>query len=297
MYFHRALQLVLLKSGRMLLELTPYVVIGVVASQALKRTALVKLVKRASSGSPWLSVVLAASLGTVSPLCTYGTLPVVLQLFRAGVPIAPLVTFLSASSLMNPQLFILTWGAIGPEMALVRAGSVLLFGVLLGLVVHRLPIRLVANPSALAREEQEDESEERQRRRFEWRGFLRDSYNSLLFISYYLIIGILLGAVVEVFVPGRWIAAAFRPGRWASVVLAAILGVPLYACGGGAIPFVGSLIRQGMSKGAALAFFISGPATRITPLLALAAILRPRFIAVYVAALLGFSLTAGMLYG
>ena len=279
----------------MLLELSPYVVLGVVASQALRYTKLTAVLQRVCSGAPIISISMAALLGLVSPLCTYGTVPVVLQLYRAGVPLAPLVTFLSASSLMNPQLFILTWGGISPEMALIRFFAVLIFSVLLGVVVHRLPPKWVANAAVL----QESDPAEPQRARppFEWRRFLRECYDNTLFIGYYLIIGILLGAAVEVYVPGRWIAMAFRPGQWTSVALAAVLGVPLYACGGGTIPLIRSLITQGMSEGAALAFFISGPATRITPLLALGAMLKSRFIAVYVFVLLAYSLTAGVLYG
>ena len=76
-YWYRALQIILIKSGRMLVELSPYVVLGVVASQALRYTKLTAAVQRACSGAPFVSVLLAAVLGLVSPLCTYGTVPVV----------------------------------------------------------------------------------------------------------------------------------------------------------------------------------------------------------------------------
>ena len=298
MNFHRAAELVLHKSGRMLVQLTPYLVLGVIAGELLRYTRISRLLERVCSRSPLVASVLAAVLGVVSPLCTYGTVPVVLQLYRAGVPLAPLVTFLSASSLMNPQLFILTWGGIGPAMALARAGAVLTFAVLLGALLHHVPIGWMAN--AKLRDPERIESEPAADRPavkpFEVRRFLRKSYDHLLFVTYYLVLGILLGSAVEVFVPARWIAVAFQPGKWASVALAAVMGVPLYACGGGAIPLIRKLIDQGMSEGAALAFFIAGPATRITPLLALGAILRPRFIGAYVVGLLGYALTAGMLY-
>src|SRR5208337_2697925 len=98
--------------------------LGVLAGELLKYAPLMRLVGRASRLSVGASVFLAAVLGMVSPLCTYGTVPVVLQLFLTGVPLAPLVTFLSTSSHMNPQLFMLTWGGISPTMALARAGTV-----------------------------------------------------------------------------------------------------------------------------------------------------------------------------
>jgi uncharacterized membrane protein YraQ (UPF0718 family) len=76
-----------------------------------------------------------------------------------------------------------------------------------------------------------------------------------------------------------------------------LFGLPLYACGGGTIPVVEALLGQGMAKGAALAFLIAGPATRIPPLMALATIVRPVLIVVYVVVLLAYSVVAGLLYG
>ena len=115
-------------------------------------------------------------------------------------------------------------------------------------------------------------------------------------MGFYVVLGILLGSVVEVFVPGEIILAAFSSKNWYSVLFAALLGVPLYACGGGAIPLIRSLILGGMSQGAALAFFVVGPATRVTPLLALSAVLRPKFLAAYVLFLVFYALLVGTLY-
>ena len=80
------------------------------------------------------------------------------------------------------------------------------------------------------------------------------------------------------------------------MLVMAVLSIPLYTCGGGAIPAVGSLISGGMSKGAALAFLNVGSATRITTLSALAAIVRPLFIVVYVIILITFSVIMGCFY-
>ena len=96
--------------------------------------------------------------------------------------------------------------------------------------------------------------------------------------------------------PDRWLSVLFHPGRWYSVLLASLLGVPLYACGGGTIPLIRELVQRGMSRGAALGFFLVGPATRPAPLAALAALLRPRFILLYLCALMVFAVLAGLVY-
>ena len=111
------LNLLLEKAGHTLWQLVPYVVSGVILGEILKFTSWTKLIYRGISKSPLFSVVVAAIVGMVSPLCTYGTIPVVLQLFRVGIHISPLATFLATSSLMNPQLFIITWGGLGPELS------------------------------------------------------------------------------------------------------------------------------------------------------------------------------------
>jgi uncharacterized membrane protein YraQ (UPF0718 family) len=105
-----------------------------------------------------------------------------------------------------------------------------------------------------------------------------------------------VGAALQVFAPQEWMNRAFNPDRWYSVPLAAMLGVPLYACGGGAIPMIRGLMRAGMGKGAALAYFLVGPATRITPLAAMGSVLRIAFIAVYIVLLFLFSLLVGFFY-
>jgi len=67
------------------------------------------------------------------------------------------------------------------------------------------------------------------------------------------------------------------------VGLVARLGVPFYACGGGAVPIIAGLLAQGMSPGAALAFFLAGPATRLTALAALGTLLNRQALIAYVA--------------
>jgi uncharacterized protein len=274
-------------------QLLPYLVLGVLASEGLRYTAVSPLLERGCRRHPAIAIPVSALLGIVSPLCTYGTVPVVLQLLRAGVPVAPLATFLSTSSLMNPQLLLLTWGGLGPKMALARVITVFAFGLVLGALTHFLPVRF----SVQSKIREEGACPSKQRPPFTFKGFARNSAKTIEYVGFYLVVGVLLGAVVEVLVPGRWILAVFGGDGFHRILFAALLGVPLSACGGGVIPLVHGLIQQGMSAGAALAFLIAGPATRIPPLMALATILRPFFVAAYVVFLILYSVAAGLVYG
>lgn len=282
---------ILQKAGTSALSLAIYVVFGVILGEALRYTPATAILQRICSRRPTVSVALAAFFGMASPLCTYGTVPVVLELLRAGVPVAPLATFLATSSLMNPQLFIITWGGLGPKIACGRVCAVLLFGLLFGAALFFLPRAWSVLPVLV------NEKRPKRHREFSLVDFVKRCWRTLEFVGFYVLLGVLLGAVVEVVVPGRWIFAIFGSGGWAQILLASLLGVPLYACGGGTIPLVISFLEQGMAPGAALAFLVAGPATRIAPLMALGTILRPLVVTAYVLVLVLYAAVAGVLYG
>jgi hypothetical protein len=216
---------------------------------------------------------------------------------KARVHISPLAVFLTTSAMMNPQLFILTLGGLGQKMAAARVVSVLVFGLLLGLILYRIPAIWVVNPGTSGDDPGRDEILNSKNKKFEVKVFIEGLLKSLQFTGFYLVIGIILGAFVEVFIPGYWITFLFNPGSRISILIASLAGVPLYACGGGVIPLVRSFINEGMSMGAALAFLIVGPATRVTPLMSLAAVFRPLFIVLYLLLLLAFSCMAGLVLG
>ena len=282
-------------SAGLAVRLFPYVLLGILLTEPLKMKSWDRLLRRLCERQPKLAVFSASVLGAVSPLCTYGTMPVVLQLYRAGTPLAPLITFLAVSSLMNPQLFILTWRGIGGEMAFVRLGAVLFFGMLLGLAMMVIPQKWVVN--LRIRLEEGGHETRRSRKVRGVKPFLRSFRSQFQFVGFFLLVGIIVGTALQVFAPQEWMNRAFDPDKWYSVPVAALLGVPLYACGGGAVPMIRGLMRIiGMGKGAALAYFLVGPETRITPLAAMDSVLRTGFIGLYVAGLFIFSLIVGFLY-
>jgi len=78
------------------------------------------------------------------------------------------------------------------------------------------------------------------------------------------------------------------------VLMAATVGVPLYACGGGTIPLLQAWLLDGMSMGSAAAFMITGPATKITNLGAVKIVLGVRRFLLYLAFVMAFSLLCGL---
>jgi hypothetical protein len=108
-----------------------------------------------------------------------------------------------------------------------------------------------------------------------------------------MVLGLAVQAVIQVFVPGALI------GRWVgranpfSPLLASIIGVPFYTSNLTAVPLIGGLLGQGMGRGAALAFLITGPVTTLPAMAAVWGVVKVRVFLVY----LGLGLVGGILFG
>jgi uncharacterized membrane protein YraQ (UPF0718 family) len=193
---------------------------------------------------------------------------------------------------MNPQLFILTWAGISPDIALTQVFTVLIFGMTIGLILHRLPLRNYTNPTLGS-----DVSTKKiiKLQKISLVGTTKLILKQVHYLSYYILIGILIGSMIQVFIPVSWINHIFNPEKWYAVPIAAMCGLPFYSCGGGAIPLVRSLMINGMGDGSAIAFFLVGPATRITPLMAIATIVKPFLIIVYILILCIYAMMVGIL--
>jgi uncharacterized membrane protein YraQ (UPF0718 family) len=212
------------------------------------------------------------------------------------VHIAPLFAFLAASSLMNPQLFIMTAGGIDLEMALVRTLAVFAFSFTAGLLCYLIPKKIMIRKDMEYHDNGGEEIINREKKQFIVMDYLINSLKSIKHIGGYLLIGVLLSSIIELYIPKNLIAAAFQAGKVQSILAGALLGIPLSPCGGTAIPIVSGMIDNGMGKGTALAFFIVGPATRPAPLFSMGALFTPLFLAAYCLFLIISAVLMGLMY-
>ena len=111
----------------------------------------------------------------------------------------------------------------------------------------------------------------------------------------YFLLGILLSALFQRYVPETLMTDVFGGNEAFGVLMAATIGVPLYACGGGTIPLLQAWLIDGMSMGSAAAFMITGPSTKITNLGALKIVLGMKNFVIYLAFVMVFALLAGLM--
>lgn len=233
-------------------------------------------------------VVPASLLGTLSPLCMYGTIPIAASFSRQGMRDDWLAAFMMSSILLNPQLMLYSTALGGTALA-VRIISCILCGIAAGIAV-RIFFRKKGffhfdgfEPGASCDTDPNP-----------FLRFLKNLGRNVRATGLYFLIGVLLSALFQRYVPADDFAGLFGENEGFGLLLAATIGVPLYACGGGTIPLLQQWLASGMSMGAASSFMITGPATKITNLGALKIVLGIRHFLLYLAFVMIFSLATGM---
>ena len=235
-------------------------------------------------------IVPACILGIASPLCMYGTIPIAASFSEKGMREDWLASFMMASILLNPQLIIYST-ALGQTALIVRIASCFFCGIFAGLAVNLY--RHITHKNF-----------------FSFTGFYEISNHDTdpnIFMRYiknfgrnikatgiYFLLGIFLTALFMRYVPAESFAKLFGRKNGFGVLMAATIGVPLYACGGGTIPLLIQWLADGMSMASASAFMITGPATKITNLGALKIVLGLKNFIMYLAFVILYSLLNGL---
>ena len=235
-------------------------------------------------------VVPASLLGIASPLCMYGTIPIAASFSKHGMRHDWLAAFMMSSVLLNPQLIMYST-ALGVTALVIRIVSCTVCGIAAGIVVHifykNKPFFNFAGFEPRASHDTHPNL------------FLRFLFNlgrNVKATGLWFLVGVLLSALFQRYVPADKFAALFgEANEGFGVLMAATIGVPLYACGGGTIPLIRECLAMGMSMGSAAAFMITGPATKITNLGALKIVLGVKRFLLYLAFVMAFSLVTGLL--
>ncbi|WP_330580823.1 permease [[Clostridium] hylemonae] len=233
-------------------------------------------------------IFIASALGIASPLCMYGTIPIAASFSKSGIKDDWLAAFMMSSILLNPQL-ILYSAALGQTALIVRVVSCYLGGVLAGLLV-----RAFYRKKSFFNFSGFDEPKSRDTDPNILLRFLKNLWRNVRATGLYFFIGIVLSAVFQRYVPAEVMTDVFGGNEAWGVLMAATIGVPLYACGGGTIPLLQAWLWDGMSLGSAAAFMLTGPATKITNLGAVKIVLGIKRFLLYLAYVMLFALVTGL---
>jgi uncharacterized membrane protein YraQ (UPF0718 family) len=221
--------------------------------------------------------VFAALLGIVTPFCSCSAVPLFIGFVEAGVPLGVTFSFLISSPMVNEIALIMLWGLFGWKIALIYTGTGVVLAIVSGIVIGKLKMEKYVQDYVW--EIKAGSAEMVQTSFREKLGYARDYTIELLKkIWPYVIIGIGLGGIVHGYIPTDFVVKYAGPDNPFAVLVAVLIGVPLYSNAAGMIPVVQALVGKGMAMGTVLAFMMSVTAISFPEAVILKNVLKMRLI-------------------
>ena len=237
--------------------------------------------------------VMAAGLGVVTPFCSCSAVPAFIGFVAAGVPLGVTLSFLIASPLVNEIAIGLLLSLFGWQVTLAYVAAGVSIAIVAGWVLGRLRLERFVEPFV-----------------FETTlgGQVIDSTVGLTFaqrvqmgaeevgtilrkIWPYLLVGIGVGAVIHGWAPEDFFTAYAGPDNAFGVLIAVLIGIPLYSNAAGILPLVEALHGKGLPMGTLLAFMMAVVALSLPEMILLRRVLKPQLLGIYVA-VVGTSIVA-----
>ncbi|NIN68157.1 MAG: hypothetical protein GTO63_26305 [Anaerolineae bacterium] len=291
----------LLKVWHTLLGNWPYLLISAVVA------ALVSVYMDQDRASAFLQrnrragVVAATAAAVGTPLCSCGTMAVILGMMAGLMPWGPIVAFLVSSPLTSPQELIYSAGLFGWPFALTFFGASIVLGLGGGLMASVIESRgWFANQARFVKECCASATKRVRCKVGPWL-VLIETYHAgrrlLLLFLVFAFVGYFLNGLI----PAHWVSTLFGSGKVYSIPLAATLALPFYVNTEASLPLVRALLEAGMSQGAALAFLITGAGTSFGAMAGALTVARWRVVGLVVATLwvgaISFGFAFNMLLG
>lgn len=288
------------------LWILPFLLVSVVVAAWIKAAGADRLIGAAVSRAALPAIVIAAAAGAFSPFCSCGVVPLIAALLAAGVPLPAVMAFWIASPIMDPEMFVLMWAAIGLELAVAKAVAAFALGLLGGLAtlaltrggLFRDPLKVRSGcggcgstalaPAALRWNVWRD-AERRST-------FTAEAGAVGLFLAKWLLLAFAIESLMAAWIPAEVIASRLGGDSAAAIPFAVAIGVPAYLNGYAAIPLVGELLAKGMAPGAGLAFLVAGGVTSLPAAMAVFSLVRAPIFLWYLTISLVGSLAVGYGY-
>ncbi len=240
--------------------------------------------------------VIAVLFGAVTPFCACSTVPMTLGLLQAGVPFGTVMSFVIASPLMDPLVFILLGTFMGWKVAIGFLVLTSIFPIVFGLLFEKMGWADQVKHVRLKGEvhSQYDNLPAGIKNRIK-ASFLK-AWQDFKGVWLYMVIGVAVGALIYGYMPTALLAKVAGPDNPYAVIIAALIGLPLYIRVESAIPIGIALMDKGVSIGAVIAFIISGAGVAIPELTMLASIFKKKIIIAFIVIVVITAVVSGLIF-
>jgi len=228
--------------------------------------------------------VMAAGLGVITPFCSCSAVPAFIGFVAAGVPLGVTLSFLIASPLVNEVAIALLFGLFGIGPTLMYVGAGLVIAIVAGFVLGRLKLERWVEPFVF--ETRLGGQVIDSTAGLDWDDRIQmgieEVFNILKKIWPYLLVGIGLGAAIHGWAPEDFFTKYAGEGNPFAVLIAVLIGIPLYSNAAGILPLVDALHDKGLPMGTLLAFMMAVVALSLPEMILLRRVLKPQLIATFV---------------
>ena len=224
--------------------------------------------------------ILGALLGTITPFCSCSSIPLFIGFTRAGLPIGVTFSFLISSPLVDLASVLLLASILNWRIAIAYVVVGIVLAVVGGTIISKL--RLEKYVEAFVFEGSSGQTDAPQMTRRERLTFARDQVRDIIKrVWKYILIGVGIGALIHNWIPESIIAPVLGQNNPLSVVLATLVGVPMYADIFGTLPIAEALIGKGVGVGTVLAFMMAVTALSLPSLILLKQVVKTKLLAVF----------------
>lgn len=294
-----------------MVHVTPIVIPGIVLAAWITASGAGDSVAAVFHGRTVQTVLAAAVIGALLPVCGITVLPLMAGLLAAGVPLAPVMAFWLASPITGPALLSATVATLGWQFAIGKALAAVGLGLLGGCVTSlfagrewaRRPLRSNSLVSSLGAPCGGNGDEAAGFDPLIWREpAKRRRFGKEIWSLGRLIVLVLTPAFAAEFLLNTWLqpealAGYVGNGNALAVPIAVVVGGPAYIDGYAALPLTRALLEHGMSPAAAMAFLISGGVVSVWGAMAIFPVLRLKPFLLYLVLAAVGSMLSGWVFG
>jgi uncharacterized protein len=224
--------------------------------------------------------ILGALLGTITPFCSCSSIPLFIGFTRAGLPIGVTFSFLISSPLVDLASVLLLASIFNWPVALAYVVVGVILAVIAGTAISGLKLEKYVEPFVFSNKMLEVEQGTMTRR--DRVIFAKTQVQDIVKrVWLFVVLGVGIGAAIHNWIPEPIIAAVLGQDKWYSVIVATIIGVPIYADIFGTLPIAEALVLKGVGLGTALSFMMAVTALSLPSMVMLKKVIKMRLLLIF----------------
>lgn len=225
---------------------------------------------------------ISALLGTVTPFCSCSSIPIFIGFTKAGLPLGITFSFLISSPMVDLASLLLLSSFFGMKISILYVVLGLVIAIVGGTIISKINMENEIKIYTEETRELYDESENfNQKQRLDYA--LTDTKAIVKNVYKYVIVGVGIGALIHNWIPQDVILSILGSDNPLSVVIASVIGIPMYADIFGTIPIAEALFMAGVPIGTVLAFMMGVTALSLPSIIMLAKVVKPKLLTIFVA--------------